>query len=230
MKAPDQGSRAVLFDMDGTLVDSEPIHHRALADVMAVEGIVLPPGFDEACTGMTIDGVHARILEHGPHLRLDVQALAQAKNAAFLLRQCELAWRPGAREAIAAVLDAGARVAVVSNSDRMLVDASLRALGLQKPGQVSVSRNDVRQGKPDPEPYLRAAWLLGVAPEACLVVEDSPTGARAGLAAGMAVVAWPEPSRPDLEFPPGCLHADPADLRASLMPWLQRPTESLPAA
>jgi HAD superfamily hydrolase (TIGR01509 family) len=220
MKTPNHGLRAVLFDMDGTLVDSEPIHHRALADVMAAEGIVLPAGFDEACTGMTIDGVHARILAHGPHLRLGVQALAQAKDAAFLQRQNELVWRPGAQEAVAAVRGASVRMAVVSNSDRMLVDASLRALGLQQSGQISVCRNDVRQGKPDPEPYLRAAWLLGLSPDACLVVEDSPTGARAGLAAGMTVLAWPEPSRSDLQFPEGCPHADPADLRASLMPWL----------
>lgn len=73
----------------------------------------------------------------------------------------------------------------------MLLEANLRALGLQDPQLVSVSANDVREGKPDPEPYLRAAWLLRVTPDHAIVVEDSPTGARAALAADMRVIAWP---------------------------------------
>jgi HAD superfamily hydrolase (TIGR01509 family) len=213
--------------MDGTLVDSEPTHHRAMADVMRAEGIVLPEGFDEACTGMSIEAVHARILAHAPQLSLDVQQLARAKNEAFLARQHELAWRSGAQAAVQRLLALGVAVAVVSNSDRMLVDASMRALGLQRPGQISVTRNDVRDGKPAPEPYLRAAWLLGLAPDQCLVVEDSPTGARAGLAAGMAVLGWPEPARPDLVFPDGCAMADPAALLPALAAWMT-PLDSAP--
>lgn len=210
---------AVLFDMDGTLSDSEPVHHRALADVMRNEGIVLPAGFDESCVGMAIEPVHARIREHAPHWRLDVAAFTQAKNAAFLVRRHELAWRAGAREAVLRLRAAGVALAVVSNSPRALVDPSLHALGLDTPGFTSVSRDDVREGKPAPEPYLRAATLLGVAPRHCLVVEDSPTGARAGLAAGMAVLGWPEPARPDLVFPDGCALADPAALLPALARW-----------
>jgi len=117
-------------------------------------------------------------------------------------------------------------MAIVSNSDRMLVDANLRAAGLQVPGLVSVARNDVRFGKPRPEPYLRAAWLLGVDPSDCIVVEDSVPGARAGLAAGMTVIGWPEPHRGDLVFPPEALAADPGDLAATLRPLLSSPFKS----
>jgi beta-phosphoglucomutase-like phosphatase (HAD superfamily) len=74
----------------------------------------------------------------------------------------------------------------------MLLEAGLRALDLQDPQLVSISINDVRVGKPDPEPYERAAWLLHVTPGEAIVVEDSPTGARAAIAAGMRVLAWPE--------------------------------------
>lgn len=111
---------------------------------------------------------------------------------------------------------AGVPYAIVSNSDRMLVDANLRAVGLQRPDFISVSRNDVREGKPAAEPYLRGAYLLGVEPSHCIVVEDSVPGARAGLAADMTVIGWPEPHRTDLTFPDGVVIADPEDLLSSL--------------
>ena len=82
--------------------------------------------------------------------------------------------------------------AVVSNSDRLIVDANLRAVGIVEPGMKTVSRNDVRDGKPDAEPFLRAAWLTGIDPADTVVMEDSFTGARAGLAAGMRTIFWPE--------------------------------------
>jgi HAD superfamily hydrolase (TIGR01509 family) len=85
----------------------------------------------------------------------------------------------------------GLAQAVVSNSDRAIVDANLREVGLTRPGQVTISRNDVRQGKPSPEGYLRAAWLLGVDPTEALVIEDSASGAAAGLAAGMKTAFVP---------------------------------------
>lgn len=210
----------MLFDMDGTLADSEALHHRALDDVAVDEGIVLPGGFHEECIGLSIGAVHARLRAQAPGLRLGVQELARAKYRAFLARASELRWRAGAQEAVEAVRGAGLAMAVVSNSDRMLLEAALRALGLHEPGQISVSRNDVRKGKPAPESYLRAAWLLGVAPGRCLVVEDSPPGARAGLDAGMAVMAWPEPSRIDLRFARGCRHAAPTALAPALQRWL----------
>jgi len=89
--------------------------------------------------------------------------------------------------------------AVVSNSDRIVVNANIRVLGLEKPGFISVSINDVLNGKPHPEPYQRGAALLGVEPHQCIAVEDSPTGARAALAAGTRIIAWPEDL--ELEFP-----------------------------
>ena len=78
----------------------------------------------------------------------------------------------------------------------------------------TISRNDVRDGKPDPEPFLRAAWLTGVAAAEAFVMEDSLTGAIAGLAAGMRTIFWPEAP---MEGPPGALAANSADDVRSLL-------------
>ena len=77
----------------------------------------------------------------------------------------------------------------------------IRVLGLEEPGFISVSINDVVRGKPDPEPYERAATLMGLQPQQCIAIEDSPIGAQAALAAGTHLIAWPEDRM--LEFPPG---------------------------
>jgi HAD superfamily hydrolase (TIGR01509 family) len=114
--------------------------------------------------------------------------------------------RPGALEAWRTFAELGLRQAVVSNSDRIVVNANIRVLGLEEPGFISVSINDVRNGKPHPEPYRRGAALLGFEPHQCLAIEDSPTGARAALAAGTRIIAWPEDR--ELQFPP---EIDPID-------------------
>jgi beta-phosphoglucomutase-like phosphatase (HAD superfamily) len=206
---------AVLFDMDGTLVDSEPTHYEAFVQAVAQHGLALPQGFAERITGMSIADCHAALVD-SIGLSLTLDELVEAKNAAYL----SLAPGVKRREGVDAALDMLARhripYAIVSNSDRMIADANLRSVGLSLPDLISVTRNDVRRGKPDPEPYLRAAHLLGVAAENCIVVEDSPVGAQAGLAAGMQVFAWPEPHRDDLVFPVGCLIADPFDLTVAL--------------
>ncbi|MEY4763698.1 MAG: hypothetical protein RI907_371 [Pseudomonadota bacterium] len=203
--------RAVFFDMDGTLVDSEATHHRALTDVLTQLGLPKPEGFDEAMTGQSMQALYDALAAKMA-LPLTYAEMAAAKYQAFLARGQELQWRPGAQAAWVTVQQAGLGQAVVSNSDRMLLDASLRALGLSRPDLISVSRNDVRQGKPLPEPYLRAAWLLDVPPDQCLVVEDSLAGSRAALAAGMQVIGWPEPGRPDMRFDPGVRVAPPDEL------------------
>ncbi len=76
------------------------------------------------------------------------------------------------------------------------MDRQLGLVGLTRPGSITVARNDVRRGKPDPEGYLRAAWLLEMAPADCIVVEDSPSGAAAGLAAGMVTLFVPHSTLP----------------------------------
>ena len=222
-------SKVVLFDMDGTLVDSEGLHFEALVAATQRLGVTVPEGFGDRITGMSFADCHALLVElTGTDIPLD--AMSRAKHDIYVERAATLKMRPGATAVLDTLRDAGIAFAIVSNSNRMIAEANLAATSLRSPGLVSVTRNDVRSGKPHPEPYLRAAWLLGVEPADCVVVEDSAPGASAGLAAGMAVIAWPEPHRPDIAFPSGVIMADPLDLLSTLGPLLGLDTASISLA
>ncbi len=181
----------ILWDVDGTLVDSEPLHEVALLQTLGSLGITPPDDFHENMIGKDALEVHLWCRDN-LGLELDLQAWLHRKYQSYFAGTANLKPRDGAVDMFHKLQSEGYRQAIVSNSDRLVVHANLAAVGLNEPGLISVSRNDVRIGKPGPEPYLRAAWLLQVEPENCLVVEDSVTGATAGLAAGMHTMFWPE--------------------------------------
>ncbi len=192
---------AFLWDLDGTLVDSEPVHRLALTDALAGLGVAAPAELHASLLGRSPLELYAYC---AAELGITVSAaeLGARKLAAYERHAALLRPRAEAMELFARLRALGAAQGIVSNSDRVIVDVNLRALGLLIPDLVTVSRNDVRHGKPDPEPFLRAAHLLDTAPARCVVVEDSPVGAAGGLAAGMRVVCFPEPrSGAPLVFP-----------------------------
>jgi HAD superfamily hydrolase (TIGR01509 family) len=192
-------AKAVLWDIDGTLALSEPFHLRVLqATAREDYGIELPDVFHEEMVGRTAEEAFILVCERYG-LEEDFGRWIERKYRRYVEVAPEIPSRPGAVEAFRRLRGAGIQQALVSNSDRIVVEANIRSLGLLVPRLVTVTVNDVRLGKPHPEPYLRAAHLLGVEPAACVVVEDSPTGARAGVAAGMRVLAWPE--NPAFVFP-----------------------------
>ena len=171
---------AVLFDLDGVLVESREATERVWLDWARANGI----GDDELRSAM--HGV--RSLEVVMALRPELDAVAESE--AIERRQADdvagLRAIPGAADALRALREE--RVAVVTSATRDLAAARLGAVGIELPAVV-VYAGDVSRGKPDPEGYLTAAKRLGVDPAEALVVEDSPPGIEAGRAAGAATVA-----------------------------------------
>lgn len=192
---------AVLWDMDGTLALSEPLHMRTLIAALAHNGVIAGDELHPLMFGQTGKEVH-RIVRERFGIQTQFDDWSAYRAARYVAEAPHLAPRPGALEVWRAAQAAGLRQAIVSNAGRMLLEANLNALGLQAPELVSVSANDVRHGKPDPEPYLRAAYLLDVPAAQAVAVEDSPTGAQAALAAGMHVLGWPAVAEHAGWFPP----------------------------
>jgi HAD superfamily hydrolase (TIGR01509 family) len=183
---------AVLFDCDGVLVDSEPIVNRVLRDMLAERGWQLS---EAECmrifVGKMVKDERARIeRETGQPLTEDWLATFRARRNAALER--ELAIVANAREAVHAVHERlDARIACTSGADRYKVELQLRKVGLHDyfAGRI-FSGHEMPRSKPHPDVYLAAAAALVAQPRRCAVVEDTLTGAAAGLAAGATVFAY----------------------------------------
>ncbi|WP_339109134.1 HAD family phosphatase [Thioclava sp. GXIMD4216] len=183
--------QAIFWDIDGTLADSEPVHERSFHQAIKGLGLSLPDDLHDRILGLSEEVCHAFLVDHCG-LRMDLADWTHRRHAIYMGMLGEVAPFPRALQIWAGLEAAGIAQMPVSNSDRRLVMANLDVLGLSRPRMKLVSRNDVRAGKPAPEPYLRAAWLLELDPTTCAVVEDSPTGVQAGRAAGMTVYAAPD--------------------------------------
>lgn len=183
--------KAVYWDMDGTLIDSEPLHEQAMAAVLRSLGITPPTDLYESIIGIAAMPIYEKMRDR-LGLTLSFDDWIARKYIYYMERVGTLAPREGAVDTFLSLRAQGVPQAVVSNSDRLIVEANMRVIGIDRPGMKSVARNDVRLGKPDPEAYLRAAWLTGVDPSDSFVVEDTVTGSLAGLAAGMRTLFWPQ--------------------------------------
>jgi HAD superfamily hydrolase (TIGR01509 family) len=203
---------AVLFDLDGTLVDTEPYWMaeeqalaRAFGGTWSTEQAV-------SCVGNPLP-VSAGRLHAEAGVRLPVEEIVDRLLDGVVAKvRAEVPWQAGARELLAALAAAGIPSALVTMSYRRLADAAIDDLPAGTFAAV-VTGDEVRNGKPHPEPYLTAAARLGVDPRRCLVVEDSPNGIRSGLAAGATVVAVPHvaplPEIAEVTVVPTLAHLDP---------------------
>lgn len=208
---------AVLFDLDGTLVDTEPFwmaEEHALAESF---GGTWTTDQAVACIGNPIPVSAARLRDEAG-VGLPVEEIVQRLLGGVVDRvRAAVPWQPGARELLAALAGAGTPLALVTMSYRSLADAVLADLAPGTFGAV-VTGDEVTHGKPDPEPYLTGAARLGVDAARCVVVEDSPAGIASGLAAGSTVVAVPHvaplPRRPDVTVVASLAELNPARLAA----------------
>ncbi|WFE47548.1 HAD-IA family hydrolase [Verrucosispora sp. WMMD1129] len=190
---PNGEFQAYLFDCDGTIVDSMPQHYIAWRDTLDRWGCAFPEDLFYAWAGRpTADIVVALNEQHG--LDMPVETVVAHRETRFQQLLPTAAGIPGVLRHID---DAHGRIpfAVVSGSTREAVTASLDALGILDRFDVLVCAGDYARPKPDPEPFLRAAELLGVPPRSCLVFEDADLGIEAATAAGMAAVRVPQPRR-----------------------------------
>ncbi len=189
LKLPQGEFRAYLFDCDGTLADSMPLHFRAWQTTLEPWGCPFPEEQFYAWGGVPTAQIFQRLnVQH--QLRMPVEELVHVREAHFMALLPEL--KPVAEvlahfEAVEGKLPIG----VVSGGSRATVIDTLERIGLAGRYQTLVAAEDCRQGKPHPEPFLTAAQRLGVAPEHCLAFEDAELGIQSAEAAGMRWVRVP---------------------------------------
>jgi len=193
LEIPTDGYEAVILDCDGTLVNSMPMHFEAWCEALSYYGAanVFQEDVFYAMGGRPTKDIVVELNdEYG--LKLDPEAVAMKKREAFLERLAGV-------ELIDEVADfaRGLRgkmpMGIATGGTRIVIEKTLQAVGVSDWFDEVVTADEVKVGKPAPDIYLKAAKLLGVAPERCLALEDAPAGIMAAQSAGMQVVCVPAP-------------------------------------
>ncbi|MEI6675249.1 MAG: HAD family phosphatase [Verrucomicrobiota bacterium] len=190
---PRNGFDAVIFDCDGTLVDSMPAHFEAWRDALTLYGAggVMQEDVFLAMGGRPSRDIVAELNDQYG-LKLDPEAIALAKREAFFKRIGSITLIDEVAE-FAKSLRGRVPMAVASGSTRRVIEKTLQRLGISDWFDEVVTSEDVAEGKPAPDIFLHAAKLLGVTPLKCLVLEDAPAGILAAQRAGMQVLTIPMP-------------------------------------
>jgi HAD superfamily hydrolase (TIGR01509 family) len=193
--------RAVLFDMDGLLVDSEPLWFEAERSVMARMGGSWAQADQLELTGGSLEHSVAYMRARAPRPAEPAMVGGWLVDTmAALVTERGVPLMAGAAELLAELAAAGIPVALVTSTQRRIMDVVIASTGLAF--DITVCAEDVSRGKPDPEPYLRAAGLLGELPGGCVALEDSPRGIASAEAAGCRVFAVPSvPLPPAMDRP-----------------------------
>ena len=179
--------QAIVFDLDGVLVDSEPVHALAMNRLIAPH--VLTDQIAEALVGTTVIET-MDIVKRGLGLPDPVEELAAryADIVTDVLRSSDLEPLDGATDLLNLAATRGLGLAIGSQSPRPWIEATLEGCGFAGRFETIVSSTDVARGKPAPDIYLRAAELLEVPPSRCIAIEDSAPGVQSACAAGMTVI------------------------------------------
>jgi len=221
------GASAVIFDMDGVLLDSEPLHYEAVRVLLAEHGVEFPLEDYFRYLGTTLTSTWDDLCERYPismpfeqfEARYNSDVLDQYLAGAPLIR--------GARELVAKLKDAGVPIAVASSSHRVWVDAALSGAGLREYFEQTTAGDEVPMGKPSPEIYLKAAEKLGIDPAQCIAIEDAPAGVESAKAAGMKVVLVRSELTQDLNLTSDWQVNDLTEFKLT---WLSKPSADLVGA
>ncbi len=196
MNRPALACGALLFDMDGLMVDSEPLWFEVEREFARARGGDWTEALGRACIGQGMTHT-LEVMRDRFGFEVDVVRDTAAIVDRFVERVGELELKAGFPELFAAAGERGVPRALASSSARRLVEATLGRFGLGERFEAVVTGDCVARPKPAPDIFLEAARRLGLRPEDCVVLEDSLAGVRAGRAAGMAVIAVPESAPPD---------------------------------
>lgn len=181
--------KACIFDLDGTLIDSMGIWRAIDVEFFDIYGKKMPEDYQSRIEGMSIIEVaDFTIKEYGFEITSDV-LLKMWNDMAFDFYSNRIGFKKGAKEYLEKCKEKGIKTAVVTSNSKVLYDAIASNLGLEEFINITITGEDVKNGKPHPEGYLTAAERLGVKAEECIVFEDLVTGIQSGIAAGMTTCA-----------------------------------------
>ena len=211
------GFRGVVWDVDGTLIDSEPLHYEALLAVCGRYDCSVDEEANRSMLGLSLGAVWDVLTAAGSSFATSRDRWVSEIIDYYVDNVDGSMARPGARETVDMLEASGVAQAAVSTAERRIVLANLEAVGVHDALQFAIAREDVVLTKPDPGPYLAAARRLALPPSQCVAVEDTPIGVASARAAGMFVVAFPNAMTNELDF-------SAADLRVEHLaevPWQQ---------
>lgn len=205
---PDNRFRAVIFDMDGVLVDSEPVHFESTVRVMAKFDLPFTDADNRRFIGST-DRVMFNTLIAQHSLTDPIENLIEMRKAIYLelIQNGTLVWREGIRDLVAELAERQHTLAVASSGLKRIIEYTLKRGEIRHHFGAVVSADDIPAPKPSPEIYLEAAKLIGVDPALCAAIEDTDVGVRAAKNAGMFAIAFPTVTTSAMNF-------DPADAMA----------------
>lgn len=187
------GYRGAVFDLDGLLIDSEPIWRWAQSVALGERGAVLTEAMQRESAGLGLDAALALWRAWFPRADLEASAIRRRLDELALERLTRSGQaKPGAVSVIGMCAEAGCALAVASSSSPLFIRAALARLGVESSFRAIASGDEVALGKPHPDVYLAAAGRLGLRPADCLAFEDSLHGLRSAKAAGMDCIAVPE--------------------------------------
>ena len=185
--------KAIIFDMDGLLVDSEPVWNELEVELVESYGYVYAKEVRELGIGMRIDEFAIILQRHYPNLGSTPAAIEAAITQRMLCQPAErIRARPGADELVKYAADLGIPRAIASSSSQVIIEHFVALLGWDELLPQRYSAEFVNRGKPAPDIYLHAADQLCYTPESCLALEDSRLGTQAALAAGMTCYTVPD--------------------------------------